>query len=182
MIILPATSPAEAPSVRIVVAGVPHAQPRPRFVNGVAVSTIGPRIKRWRLMLQAAIQDAAHSIGEAELEVLNRFPLALAMEFRFQVPPKHKAWQGTPHWHKPDCDNLAKPVMDELVKARMIDDDARIARAGVSKLWASPLVGGPGMTLVLVALDGPRAGRPQKEAGAGEAPAWLEEGPFSGVD
>ena len=47
-------------TLRIAVSGNPHPQPRPRFVKGQGVvSTIGPRVKAWRMRVSEAIHGAA---------------------------------------------------------------------------------------------------------------------------
>lgn len=157
--------------LRIEISGVPHPQPRPRFVKGQGVvSTIAPRVKRWRLLVHMAAVDAAQAVGEAEIEQLNRFPLSVDFEFRLPHPAGKAAWIGSPHWHRPDRDNLEKAVMDELQAARILDDDGRVAAGSFRKIWCRPC--DAGCTVVLTAMPAPREGRPAKD----EAPGWLDAG------
>lgn len=162
-----------ADPLRITIAGVPHAQPRARFVPGQAkpVSTTGPRVKRWRLLVHLAAQEAAFAVGEAELEALNTWGVQVDFEFRFPVPPKHRDWVGLHHWHKPDRDNLEKAVLDELQRARILVDDCRVAAGGFRKVWCAPK--DAGCTVVISALPGPALGCKAPEA-KGERPTWLE--------
>ena len=55
-------------ALRIEVHGTPIPQPRPRFVDGRAVSTAGPRAKRWKHAVIQACEEAAIVLGEAAIE------------------------------------------------------------------------------------------------------------------
>ena len=158
-------------TLRIEISGNPHPQPRPRFVKGQGVvSTIGPRVKRWRIALADAIHSAAADVGEAEVERLHNGALALELLFRIPAEAKRHDWIGQHHHLRPDTDNLAKPVMDELQAAHVLPDDGRIARLVVDKVWCHPR--DAGCVIVLSGLKAPRVGRPP---GSGKAPAWLAD-------
>jgi Holliday junction resolvase RusA-like endonuclease len=166
----------EPTPLRIDVRGMPHPQPRPRFVKGQgAVSTIGPRVKAWRMRLAAAISDAAVAIGEAEVERFHQGALSLRLEFRIPVQAEKPGWVGLYHHLPPDTDNLAKPVMDELQAAKILPDDGRIAELSVRKVWCRAQ--DAGCTVLLAMLPAPMIGRVPAgyEAWAkAQAPGWLE--------
>lgn len=70
-------------------------------------------------------------------------PLAVSMGFYFERPRHHIGADGKPrksspqnHTQKPDLDNLAKAVLDALVSASIIADDAHVVWLEVSKQWA----------------------------------------------
>lgn len=162
----------DLPTLRIEIRGMPHPQPRPRFVKGQGVvSTLAPRVKAWRLRLADAIATAALEVGEAEIERFHAGALALRLEFRIPVEAKRAAWVGLAHHTRPDTDNLAKPVMDELQAARVLPDDGRIAELTVRKVWCRPK--DAGLVLLLEGLPAPKVGRPAGAGAQGEAPGWL---------
>lgn len=159
--------------LRVEVLGSPHPQPRPRWVAGQGVvSTVGPRVKAWRLKLATAISEAALEVGEAVIERFHEGALALRIEFRIPVEAKHREWVGLAHHKTPDTDNLAKPVMDELQAANVLPDDGRIAELFVRKVWCRPQ--DAGCTLILAPLASPRVGRGLTGAGEKLGPSWLD--------
>lgn len=168
----------DLPALRIEIRGVPHAQPRPRFVGGRVVSTIGPRVKGWRLAVHNAAQEAALAVGEDAIEALNQFALRMDIEFRLPVPAKNPDWAGLAHWHKPDRDNLEKAVMDELQAAKVLLDDCRIAEGTFRKVWCRPK--DAGCVVSLSALPGPPIGRhaATRVAGRQEDAAGSDTGGF----
>lgn len=165
----------EPTPLRIEVRGNPHPQPRPRHVPGQGVvSTIGPRVKAWRLRLADAIATAAADVGEAAIERFHEGALALRLEFRIPVTAGKAGWVGLAHHTTPDTDNLAKPVMDELQAAKVIPNDGRIAELAVRKVWCRPKEAG--LVLVLAPLAAPKPGRGGRAQGEAPAPDWLREG------
>lgn len=163
----------ESEVLRIEIRGNPHPQPRPRFVTGQGVvSTMGPRVKAWRLRLSTAMTEAVLAIGEAEVERFHQGALRLVLEFGIPAEAKHAAWVGLAHHLRPDTDNLAKPVMDELQAAKLLPDDGRIAELVVRKRWCRPA--DAGCVVLLAPLAAPKVGRPA--GGKAEPPGWLEAG------
>lgn len=165
----------EPTPLRIEVRGNPHPQPRPRHVPGQGfVSTIGPRVKAWRLRLAAAIHEAALAIGEDAVERFHQGALRLDLLFSIPVPKGREGWIGLYHHLPPDRDNLEKPVMDELQAAKMIPNDGRIADGSFRKVWCRPKEAG--LVLVLTPLAAPKPGRGGRAQGEAPAPDWLREG------
>jgi Holliday junction resolvase RusA-like endonuclease len=112
--------------------GIPHPQPRPRVVNGRAVSTTGKAVQFWKTVVTSR---ARHALADSELAAFSG-PVVIEMEFRF-APPRSKMHRvGMPHTQKPDADNLAKLVMDAMQTARVIGDDSKVAELKVRKVWA----------------------------------------------
>lgn len=153
----------------IQVSGNPHPQPRPRWVAGQGmVSTMGPRVKAWRMRLAEAIAEAVADVGEAVVERLHNGAVSLVLEFRIPVEASKAKWVGLWHHKTPDTDNLAKPVMDELTKGGVWPDDGRVAELIVRKRWCTPKEAG--LTLAIARVPAPAV------LERGEAPAWLREG------
>lgn len=159
--------------IRIEICGTPQPQPRPRFVKGHVVSTIAPRVKRYHLLTQQACVEAAMAVGESTVELMAEHPLRLTIELRFGVAEKNRHWIGLPHWHKCDIDNACKLLMDQMMKAGLIKDDAWVAELIARKVWVDPRKAGA--TIVMEALPKPEIGRGAPEARA-ERPTWLSEG------
>lgn len=109
------------------VQGVPRPQPRPRFVKGRVVSTADANAKRWIILVEAGARALADVKGKQS------GPIAVAIGFRF--PSKDKARHGKPHLSRPDADNLAKLILDCLMRAGLIDDDACVSSLAVQKTW-----------------------------------------------
>jgi len=164
-------------ALRFEVHGTPIPQPRPRFVGHV-VSTAGPRAKRWRQLVQAAVDEAAVALGEAVIEQIGGTGeheggrggasfrgVSLEMEFRFPVPSGKAAWIGRPHGLRPDSDNLAKLVMDVMQDAHVLVDDGRVADLRVRKVWSAARSAGATVVMRSMAQAQPVA--------AEAAPGWL---------
>ena len=107
------------------VQGIPRPQPRPRFVRGRVVSTADANAKRWIATVEAGAR------GLVELRGKQSGPLAVAIGFRF--PTKDKARHGKPHTFRPDVDNLAKLILDCLMRAGLIGDDSLVSTYYVQK-------------------------------------------------
>lgn len=117
------------------VSGTPRPQARPRFVNGRVISTVDAGTKAW----QQAIRSAAYLTRGDPIHG----PVSLALVFRMPIKDA-KRW-GMPHTGRPDVDNLAKLVMDQLTAAGVWADDAKVARLDCSKLYAEK--GGVGIEI-----------------------------------
>jgi Holliday junction resolvase RusA-like endonuclease len=61
----------------------------------------------------------------------------LAIRFNIRKPPSYPA-NVVNMVRKPDLDNLAKAVLDALVKARIIEDDNLVTDLSLSKRYVTP--------------------------------------------
>lgn len=136
------------------VQGVPRPQPRPRFVRGRVISTADANAKRWIATVEAGARQLL------ELRGKQSGPLAVAIGFRF--PTKDKARHGKPHTFRPDVDNLAKLILDCLMRAGLIGDDATVSSLAVQKTWDEM-----GRAVVWIEPDD------RKESEPTPSPRWL---------
>lgn len=120
------------------VAGTPRPQPRPRFVKGRVISTVDAGTKAW----QHAIRNAAYLTRGEPIHG------AVKLQLLFHMPIKDAKRWGWPHTGRPDVDNLAKLVMDQLTAAGVWADDAKVAHLECHKLYAEK--GGVGITITSV--------------------------------
>jgi Holliday junction resolvase RusA-like endonuclease len=109
------------------VQGIPRPQPRPRFIRGRVVSTAAANAKRWIATVEAGAKALVQMKGKQS------GPLSVAIAFRF--PTRDKTRHGKPHTSRPDADNLGKLILDCLVRAGLIDDDACVSSLGIQKTW-----------------------------------------------
>jgi Holliday junction resolvase RusA-like endonuclease len=118
------------------VAGTPRPQPRPRFVNGRAVSTLDAKSNAWKAALRACAGHVLQRAGKTSESLGLRE--AISMELTFTFATGEEGRFGKPHTHKPDADNLAKLVMDALVDGGLwVGDDSRVADLTVRKRWCA---------------------------------------------
>lgn len=124
------------------VEGDPKAQPRPRATVGKTRAHVyNPRTNlEWRARVRV----------EAKRCVDNERPKkgeAVSVRFTFYLrrPKSHydadgsvKDGEGAPAYHtcKPDVDNLAKPVLDEIKNVGLLHDDAQVVKLTVVKKWS----------------------------------------------
>jgi Holliday junction resolvase RusA-like endonuclease len=73
-------------------------------------------------------------------------PVRIELVLNFST--KLQARWGAPHTIRPDGDNLAKLVLDAVVRAGLLADDGLVASLTVSKLWVEP--GSEGVRIVVV--------------------------------
>lgn len=135
--------------VTFTVPGNPVPQPRPRVSTrggfGRAYVPKSHPVHEYRSRIALAARAAGLAWGNQ--------PVAIAIEATFGRPRSHYCKAGVkltaPVLPRPDCDNLAKSVLDALQDA--IGDDTRVARLTVEKAWGSE-----GSTTVTIAtgLDG----------------------------
>jgi Holliday junction resolvase RusA-like endonuclease len=107
--------------------GVPRPQPRPRFVRGRVISVADANAKRWIATVEAG--------AKALVEMRGKQSGALAVTIVFRFPTRDKARWGKPHTSRPDADNLGKLILDCLMRAGLIDDDACVSSLGMQKTW-----------------------------------------------
>lgn len=117
------------------VAGTPRPQPRPRFVKGRVISTVDAGTKAW----QHAIRSMAYMMRGEPITG------AVRCRLRFDMPIKDAKRHGQPHTGRPDVDNLAKLVMDQLTAAGIWGDDAKVASLECHKVYAAK--GGVGVEI-----------------------------------
>jgi Holliday junction resolvase RusA-like endonuclease len=109
------------------VQGIPRPQPRPRFVRGRVISTADANAKRWIQTVETG--------ARALVEMKGQQTGALVVCIGFRFPTKDKTRHGKPHTHRPDLDNLAKLILDCLMRAGLIADDACVSSLSVQKTW-----------------------------------------------
>ncbi len=128
------------------VAGEPKGQPRPRAfarkMGNVHVARFydSDVADEWKRAVQIVVLDAA---------IVHKWPLtlgpvAISMCFSLPRPKSHfgakglKASAPVHHSGKPDVDNLAKLVMDQITKSgRVWRDDSQVVSLTAHKIWAS---------------------------------------------
>lgn len=130
------------------VAGTPRPQPRPRFVNGRAVSTASPKAKLWRAGVARAAKAAVAARGDAV--PLFRGPVQLRATFTFAPPDGAPERIGTPHTLKPDASNLLKLVEDVMEDCGVFKNDSQISRGPPEKWWGSR----PGVVIIVESMEG----------------------------
>ena len=140
----------------LTVKGTPRPQPRPRFVRGRVISIADPNAKRWAANVEAVARQAVREHGKQS------GPLSVCMGF--DMPTKDTKRWGLPHTLRPDSDNLAKLVLDCLMRAGLFDDDAAVSCLVARKTWEGVSLAGVSLT---VAPD-----RRVPVVG-GRAPGWL---------
>jgi len=142
------------------ITGEPKGQPRPRAfarkMGAVHVARFydSDVADDWKRAVQIVVLDAA---------IVHKWPLtlgpvAISMCFSLPRPKSHfgakglKASAPVHHSGKPDADNLAKLVMDQITKSgRVWRDDSQVVSLTAHKLWAS---GNESGCSVLIALAG----------------------------
>jgi Holliday junction resolvase RusA-like endonuclease len=128
--------------IRIVVKGIPVAQPRPRFSRtGNMVRTVSNPKKhpitayKQHVAIEAAlacnhVKRLPMFAGPVKCVITFIMPRPVAMVWKLKPMPR--AW----HCVKPDCDNLAKGVKDAL-KGIVWEDDSQVAVLEIGKAIAS---------------------------------------------
>jgi len=128
------------------VTGEPKGQPRPRaFARKMGAIHVArfydsDAADEWKRAVQIVVLDAS---------IVHKWPLtlgpvAISMCFSLPRPKSHfgakglKASAPVHHSGKPDADNLAKLVMDQITKSGKVwRDDSQVVSLRVEKLWAS---------------------------------------------
>jgi len=125
----PIPAAGESPSILIVVPGIrPTPQSRPRLGQKRVYSSSSKRLRAYR----AAITAAAIQAKSRTSPLAPPYRVSITCAFAsLKHPP------GTPHTQTPDGDNLAKAILDALVKSRIIADDRLCADVRCAKVWAS---------------------------------------------
>lgn len=128
--------------IHFFVAGDPKGQPRARAcIRGKRAGVYDPgTADAWKMAVAEAWRSKAKSAGAFHGGV------ALTLRFYFRRPKSHfgsgknarSLKPSAPAWHtaKPDCDNLAKAVMDVLTRLGAWSDDCQVCRLYVHRSWA----------------------------------------------
>ena len=133
--------------LEIIIKGDPKGQPRPRayarrmganFVARVYDSDVADEWKRAVRMSVRA--DAMRAFPQR----LDDVGFKVVLTFTFRRPKSHLSTAGllkakSPLWHisRPDCDNLAKLVLDQITDLALIwRDDSQVVILVVEKFWA----------------------------------------------
>ena len=126
--------------IRFTVHGTPKPQPRPRAFarNGTARVYDPATAEGWK----SAIAEAARSHCPREPW---RGAVSVRIAFGFARPKAHyrtgkyegELRAGAPehHLHKPDCDNLAKAVLDAMTLLGFWRDDCQVVVLNVTKCY-----------------------------------------------
>ena len=127
------------------VAGEPKGQPRPRAfarkMGAVHVARFydSDVADAWKRQVALAVMQAVNVSKWA----LTEAPVAVELRFAMPRPKSHTGAKGmkpsAPQFHagKPDVDNLAKLVLDQITKnGRIWRDDSQVVSLRCDKFWA----------------------------------------------
>jgi len=135
----------EMSTLAFTVTGDPKGQPRPRaFARKIGAIHVArfydsDVADEWKRAVQIVVLDAA---------IVHKWPLtlgpvAISMCFSLPRPKSHFGAKGLKpsapvhHSGKPDADNLAKLVMDQITKSGNVwRDDSQVVSLTVHKFWA----------------------------------------------
>lgn len=112
--------------------GIPKGQPRPRaFSRGGHASVYDPgTAEGWKGSVALAAREFLPP------EPLDE-PLRVMLQFFMPRPARLKGEASAPHTGKPDCDNLAKAVLDALTGISMWRDDSLVCSLDVEKRYCA---------------------------------------------
>jgi Holliday junction resolvase RusA-like endonuclease len=103
------------------------------------VSTANPHAKRW----QAAVEVVARRVAAERGKQTG--PLTVVVDFTF--PTKVASRHGQPHTFRPDTDNLAKLVLDCVMRAGLIADDSAVSCVVARKTWGNASQAGASVSI-----------------------------------
>lgn len=142
------------------VTGEPKGQPRPRAFARKMGSVHVARFYdsdvayAWKRSVQSALIDAVYASRWAFTEQR----VVVTLKFAMPRPKSHSGAKGLKpsapvhHVSKPDVDNLAKLVLDQITRdGRIWRDDSQVVTLIVHKLWAS---GNESGCAVLISAEG----------------------------
>ena len=131
-----------AQSFECYVKGEPKPQPRPKAARrgGFIQIYTPPTAKEWRTAVEKAV--ASHQRREDAPGSIFSGPLSLRLAFFLKRPQRlmrAKDPSGeVSHTSTPDCDNLAKAVMDALTDTGVVwGDDSQVQDLMISKRYVS---------------------------------------------
>ncbi len=100
-----------------------------------------PATRQWMTRAAAAIRQQRGNRepirGPVEVEIIAVFPRPAYLVPDFDSRAAQPTIDRIAHVVKPDADNVTKMVLDTLVKAGVLGDDARAAYASTRKWWAA---------------------------------------------
>lgn len=118
----------------------PKGQPRPRvYHNYGRIVTHSPHNEYYFRIREEAIKVMVKRRGGLPKGT----GIEITADIYFAVPPslskKEKAARLASQYHTqtPDCDNLAKAILDALVAARLIADDRQVSYLRIIKRWST---------------------------------------------
>lgn len=145
--------------------GTPRPKSRPRFVRGRVISTANPHEKLWKKAVERAALAAVMYRGDPA--PVFRSAVRVRMVFYFEPSGSRGELVGQPHTHKPDTDNIAKLVLDAMVRMKVLADDSLVADQPVEKWWGERA----GVVVIAEPID-VSAAQPPGSAEP-DAPGWL---------
>ena len=127
-------------SLQLFIPGEPKAQPRPKARRaGKHISIYTPATaKAWKEAVMAGYKGL--KVGR-QVHWSKEKPLQVSLEFWMPRPKIHFLKSGlrenAPVWHqtRPDCDNLAKAVLDALQDAQVFHEDSQVVKLTVVKRY-----------------------------------------------
>jgi len=140
------------PTISFFVQGIPKGQPRPRAfarkIGGKFVARVydAGTAEAWKSNI--AVNSKPY-IPATPLEL----PLMVALRFYMPRPKSHFGKKGLKESapqifvHKPDCDNLAKAVLDALTQLGFWKDDCQITTLNIKKRYATYYAGTTGVSI-----------------------------------
>lgn len=145
------------------VRGTPRPKQSVRWVAGrpVAVTDANRLARAWAAAVRNAALGARLERGAGLVG-----PVLVSVEFMF--PTSRADRWGLVHLVRPDADNLAKLLGDELARSGLIADDSAIAWGRIVKLWSAPVDAGASVLIQPGAVASARANK--------TPPAWLAGG------
>jgi Holliday junction resolvase RusA-like endonuclease len=119
--------------VRVEVLGEPKPQGSVRAINagGKARVIHGSGMAGWRNIVADAIAGSWDEPTEPD-------GLAVHMQFCFHRPKSHPKWQGNVwpfHVKRPDLDKLVRTILDAIVAAGVVTDDAKVFYLSAEKRY-----------------------------------------------
>lgn len=98
-----------------------------------------PKVKAWERKLTEIFSSRSDAAKGRTTAVLYRtFGVEVLINFAFPFPesaPKKDRFEGAPMLKRPDCDNLAKGVIDALTDGGIIPDDNLVGRLKINKFY-----------------------------------------------
>lgn len=120
--------------VEFTVPGKPKGKGRPKFARrGMFTTTYTPKPtvqyeKEVKISYNKANRGTVLN-GPLSVEILGVFPVPKSVSKK-----KHREMIGTPHVKKPDCDNVAKIILDPLNRLAF-HDDGQVSRLSIDKVY-----------------------------------------------
>lgn len=138
--------------IEFFVSGDPKGQPRARaFARNGMVRIYDPgTAEGWKSAVAAAYKEqcpTATTFSPYDA-------IGVSLEFWFARPKSHMGKRGLKdsapraHTQKPDCDNLAKAVLDAMTQLGVWRDDSQVWAIRVAKHWCN-VPGSPGCNVII---------------------------------